>query len=134
MNVHLCGIMPIVWLKHDRLILFHNVGPPSVPLSLLHNIEAYGTANYSVIVQWEAPNDTGGVDISNYTTTLHTLHREHVYTEQMNFLHLILLYNQVYTFQVVATNCMGTGPPVYLAGVYSSKSAINNMPAINTKL
>ena len=99
------------------------LGPPSAPLSFLHTIEAYGSGNYSVIVQWEAPDDTGGVGISNYTTTLHTLHKEHIYTEQRNYLRLILSYNQVYSFQVVATNCMGTGPPVFLTGVYSSKSA-----------
>ena len=126
--------MPIVWLKHERLKFSCPIGPPTAPLSPLHTIEAYGSGNYSVIVQWEAPNDTGGVGISNYTTTLHTLHQEHIYTEQRDYLRLILSYNQVYSFQVVATNCMGTGPPVFLTGVYSSKSAINNMPAFNMNI
>ena len=95
---------------------------PSAPLSLSYSIESHDIASYLVTVEWQPPGDSGGIGVSNYTTTLRTSHKLHIYTEREQYLHhLSLLYNQMYSFEVFASNCMGLGSSAFLIDVYASK-------------
>jgi len=49
-----------------------SVDLPSYPQHVTYNITSYFADEYLVKVQWEAPSDGGGVDVSNYIIMMAT--------------------------------------------------------------
>lgn len=99
-------------------------GSPSRPRFLNYSIVSHGVDSYSVIINWKPPEDSGGVRITNYTTTLVTMHKMHVYTERNTFLNIQLSYNQMYWFHVVASTCVNTSATTTME-VYESKFTVS---------
>ena len=83
----------------------------------MYTVTSHDTGSYTVLLEWEKPDDGGGLKISNYTTTLRVAHSVHTHVETSNNLYLTLLYNQRYSIQIVAANCAGYGQPVYIPKV-----------------
>ena len=66
------------------------------------------------MVRWERPQHDGGVEIDDYTLSLHQEDHQTVYqttTESLE-LPLPLHYSTVYSLSITANNCAGTSPPV----------------------
>ena len=49
-----------------------SVDLPSYPQNVTYNITSYSVDVFSVRVQWEAPSDDGGVDVSSYIISITT--------------------------------------------------------------
>ena len=88
-----------------------------LPLLLTYSNATYGIANYSVKVQWEMPNDAGGMRVDNFTVILH---RDKMIIE-MTILNantvehvLSLNYSTNYTLGVYASNCIGSGNSTFI--------------------
>ena len=88
-----------------------------MPPLLTYSNAIYGIANYSVKVQWEIPNDDGGVGVDNFTVILH---RDKIIIN-MTLLNantvehfLSLNFSTNYTLGVYASNCIGSGNSTFI--------------------
>ena len=95
---------------------------PSAPVSPSYTVTSHATTSFSVLLEWARPLSDGGVGISNYTATLRSPYSLHTYISTQNKLYLMLLYNQMHTLQIIATNCAGEGPPANISNIYSGTS------------
>ena len=91
-------------------------GLPSSPQSPTSTVQYYGPQNITVVVQWGYPQNDGGAPVVNYTVTLVGPGAVHLSTstsvqENTTF---TLPYNEEYTVNIAATNCVGTGGTVSL--------------------
>ncbi|CAI8025872.1 hypothetical protein GBAR_LOCUS14918, partial [Geodia barretti] len=92
-------------------------GFPSPPWNLTSSV-VYGISRYSLVVGWESPRDDGGVEIDNYTLSLHQEDQTVVQTTTESLeLRLSLDYSTVYSIIITANNCAGTSYPVSLTSV-----------------
>ena len=78
---------------------------------MTYNITSYLVDEYLVKVQWEAPSDDGGVDVSSYIITMATEGTVKDTVEVTNSTSQVvsLQYNKNYMFEVAAVNCNGPG-------------------------
>ena len=78
----------------------------------------YGISQYSLVVGWESPRDDGGVEIDNYTLSLHQEDQTVVQTTTESLeLPLSLDYSTVYSIIITANNCAGSSYPVSLTSM-----------------
>ena len=80
-------------------------------------------------MRWERPQDDGGVEIDNYTLSLHQEDHQTMYqttTESLE-LPLPLHYSPVYSLSITANNCAGTSPPVTVTSMEGRLLYINSI-------
>ena len=108
-----------VQFKQSMYLIFYLTVAPSSPLSPVYTTTHHNIETFTVLLEWTRPQSDGGLGISNYTTTLRSLHSLHTHVGRRNKLYITLHYNQMYIMQNTATNCGGMGPPANITSIYS---------------
>ncbi|CAI8037390.1 hypothetical protein GBAR_LOCUS20910, partial [Geodia barretti] len=112
-------------------ILHHYGVAPSSPLSPVYTTTHHDIETFTVLLEWTRPQSDGGLGISNYTTTLRSLHSLHTHVGRRNKLYITLHYNQMYIMQNTATNCGGMGPPANITSIYSVSCGLPDLLSAN---
>lgn len=88
---------------------FTTIDPPSPPQNVTYSIESYSICDYTVRIQWEAPSDQGGVEVSNYVVNIAALGMmsKALYTTEPFV--TSFLYNYEHDVSISAENCNGAG-------------------------
>ena len=88
---------------------FLDIDVPSPPRNSNYSIESYGIANYSVRIQWEAPTELGGVEISSYVVNIMPPGmKTKVFNTTERSVTSSFLYNYEYEVNITAENCNGS--------------------------
>ena len=86
---------------------FLDIDVPSPPRNLNYSIESYGTSSCSVRIQWEAPTELGGVEISSYVCSKYYATRDENQSTERSVTSS-LIYNYEYEVNITAENCNGS--------------------------
>ena len=113
--------------KYSSLTVPVPSGLPSPPQSPNTSTVQIGPDHITVVIQWGYPQNDGGAPVDNYTVALVDPRAVHISTTTsvQSMATFTLAYNEEYTVNIAATNCVGTGGTVSL-NISQSEGEHNN--------
>lgn len=111
------GETPPVQAGEQRYVpstLTHEPRPPTAPLNVVATPlrTGNGTSDGAARIEFQPPENTGGLAIDQYVVTAHPGGTTCIpTTSPLECIITGLTHNQLYTFTVTATNALGTSPP-----------------------